>query len=256
MNINFFFAISRLLSQARERLLCNTLTLLVVFVLGLGCASPVMGAEPVTVWCGLSSVHEVALTFDDGPSPIYTHQILALLKQYQAKATFFVLGKKVEEYPQIIKAMVREGHEIGNHTFDHPRLTQTAKAVYERELERTRLDLDMLGCPNQPQLMRPPYSAYDKKLTSYLTNTKRDLVLWSLDSGDWRGLDAGTIVHNVLDRVKNGSIIVFHDSDEKSQADRRPTVEALKVILPALQAKGYRMVTISEMVDHLKPCHK
>jgi peptidoglycan/xylan/chitin deacetylase (PgdA/CDA1 family) len=230
--------------------------MLVVFGLGLGFANPVTGAEPVTIWCGPSSEHEVALTFDDGPSPIYTQQILALLKQYQAKATFFVLGKKVEEYPQIIKAMVREGHEIGNHTFDHPRLTQTAKAVCERELERTRLDLDLLGCPNQPQLMRPPYSAYDKKLTSYLTNTKRELVLWSLDSGDWRGLDAGTIVHNVLDRVKNGSIIVFHDSDEKNQADRRPTVEALKVILPALQAKGYRMVTISELSDRLRPCTK
>ena len=102
-------------------------------------------------------MHEVALTFDDGPSPVFTKEILALLKQYQAKATFFVLGKKVEEqYPQIIRAMVRDGHEMGNHTFDHPRLTQTAKRVCERELERTRLDLDLLGCSNQPQLMLVP----------------------------------------------------------------------------------------------------
>lgn len=240
----------------RDRLLCGTLILLVLFVVGFCCAGPVTGAEPVTIWCGPPLEHEVALTFDDGPSPLYTREILALLKQYQAKATFFVLGKKVEQYPQIIRAMVREGHEIGNHTFDHPRLTQTAKRACERELERTRLDLDLLGCSNQPQLMRPPYSAYDKQLTSYLTNTRRELVLWSLDSGDWRGLDAGTIVHNVLDRVKNGSIIVFHDSDEKSQADRRPTVEALKVILPILKARGYRMVTISELTDQLKPCNK
>jgi peptidoglycan/xylan/chitin deacetylase (PgdA/CDA1 family) len=230
--------------------------LLILLLLGAGLVCPAQAAQPVTMWCGSPSRHEVALTFDDGPSPLYTHKILDLLKQYQAKATFFVLGEKVEQYPQIIRAMVREGHEIGNHTFDHPRLTQTARQVCERELERTRLDLDLLGCSNQPQLMRPPYSAYDKQLTSYLTHTRRELVLWSLDSGDWRGLDAGTIVHNVLDRVKNGSIIIFHDSDEKSQADRRPTVEALKVILPILKARGYRMVTISELTDHLKPCNK
>ncbi len=242
--------------MVRDRLFCGTLSLLVLLAVSFCCAGAVNGAEPVTIWCGPSSEHEVALTFDDGPSPIYTQQILALLKQYNAKATFFVLGRKVEQYPQIIQAMVREGHEIGNHTFDHPRLTETAKLACERELERTRLDLDLLGCSNQPQLMRPPYSAYDKQLTSYLTHTKRELVLWSLDSGDWRGLDAGTIVHNVLDRVKNGSIIVFHDSDEKDQADRRPTVESLKVILPALQARGYRMVTISDLVDYVKTCNK
>ncbi len=227
--------------------------LLLVVSFGVGAAT---GAEPVTIWCGPTSEHEVALTFDDGPSPIYTRQILALLRQYQAKATFFVLGRKVEQYPRIIKAMMRDGHEIGNHTYDHPHLTQTAKPKCERELERTRLDLELLGCANQPQLVRPPYSAYDKQLTSYLTHTKRELVLWSLDSGDWRGLEAGTIVHNVLDRVKNGSIIVFHDSDEKDQADRRPTVAALKVILPALIARGYRLVTVSELAERVKPCSK
>jgi peptidoglycan/xylan/chitin deacetylase (PgdA/CDA1 family) len=256
MSIISFLPLSRWLAGARDRLFCGTLSLLVLLAVSFCWAGAVAGAEPVTIWCGPASEHEVALTFDDGPSPVYTHQIIALLKQYHAKATFFVLGRKVEQYPQIIKTMVQDGHEIGNHTYDHPHLTKTTKPLCERELERTRLDLDLVGCPNQPQLMRPPYSAYDKQLTTYLTHTNRELVLWSLDSGDWKGLDAGTIVHNVLDRVKNGSIIVFHDSDEKDQADRRPTVAALKVILPALQARGYRMVTISELANRVKPCHK
>jgi peptidoglycan/xylan/chitin deacetylase (PgdA/CDA1 family) len=239
----------------KDRLFWGMVTLLVLWVAGFCCAGAVSGAEP-GIWCGPASEHEVALTFDDGPSPRYTREILALLKQYQAKATFFVLGRKVEKYPQIIKAMLREGHEVGNHTFDHPRLTEIAKRECERELERTRLDLDLLGCPHQPRLVRPPFSAYDDQLTSYLKHTKRELVLWNLDSGDWQGLDAGTIVHNVLDRVKNGSIIVFHDGDEKGQADRRPTVAALKTILPALKARGYAMVTISELVDYVKPGSK
>ena len=256
MNINYFLALSRWLTPARNRLFFGTLSLLALAVVSFCPAGAARAADPVTIWCGAASEHEVALTFDDGPSPTYTHQILTLLKEYHAKATFFVLGRKVEQYPQIIKTMAADGHEIGNHTFDHPHLDKTTKSKCEQELERTDMDLDLLGCANKPDLVRPPYSAYDKQLTSYLTHTKRELVLWSLDSGDWRGLDADTIVHNVLDRVKNGSIIVFHDSDEKDSADRRPTVAALKVILPALQAKGYRMVTVSELAERAKPCHK
>ena len=97
-------------------------------------------------------------------------------------------------------------------------------------------------------MFRPPYSAWDERLKSYMAHTGRHLVLWSLDSGDWQGLAAPAIIKNVLGRVKNGAIIIFHDSDEYAKADRHPTVEALKTILPALQARGYRMVTVSELI--------
>ena len=96
--------------------------------------------------------------------------------------------------------------------------------------------------------MRPPYSEYDQRLLNYLDHTDQELILWSVDSGDWRGLPAPCMVKNVLRQVKNGSIIIFHDSDEHEQADRNPTVEALKSILPALQQAGYRMVTVSELL--------
>ncbi len=97
--------------------------------------------------------------------------------------------------------------------------------------------------------MRPPYSEYDQRLVSYLDHTDRELILWSVDSGDWRGLKARAIAQNVLSQVKNGAIIIFHDSDECGQADRTPTVEALKIILPALQKAGFRMVTVSELLE-------
>lgn len=235
--------------MVRNRILHGSWGLLVVLLVGVWFVCPVKGEPPVTIWAGEPSKPAVALTFDDGPSPRYTTKILALLKKYQAKATFFVMGAKVEKYPRLVKAMLRDGHEVGNHSFTHPRLTETSQLVRERELERTRLDLDLLGCPKEPMLIRPPYSAYDDRLVSYLTHTQRQLVLWSIDSGDWRGLDARHIARNVLGRAQNGSIVVFHDSDEKSRADRRATVNALKVILPALQALGYRMVTISELVE-------
>ena len=209
---------------------------------------PVKAAEPVTIWAGLPSEPAVALTFDDGPCSRYTTKILALLNQYQARATFFVLGCKVEKCPRLIKAMLRAGHEVGNHTFSHPRLTKTDQPGREREIETTSLDLELLGCPRKHQLIRPPYSASDDRLVSYTAHTRRQLVMWSIDSGDWRGLDARTIAYNVLSRVRNGSIIVMHDSDEKERADRNPTVEALRIVLPTLRDWGYRLVTVSELM--------
>jgi peptidoglycan-N-acetylglucosamine deacetylase len=222
------------------------LVALLLMVPGFSC--PVKGADTAPIWGGETSWHVVALTFDDGPSALYTPQVLSLLQQYQAQATFFVLGCHVEKYPQLIQTMLRAGHEVGNHSFSHPRLTTSEQPVREQELERTAVDLKLLGCPDQGMLFRPPYSAVDERLKSYLAHTRRRLVMWNIDSGDWQGLEAGAIVKNVLNRVRNGAIIIFHDADENGRKDRRATVEALKIILPALKAAGYRMVTISELV--------
>ena len=175
---------------------------------------------------------------------------MALLKRYGARGTFFVMRHKVEESPGLVRDLLKEGNEVGNHSFDHPRLTAADQATREQELERTAVDLDLLGCPDAGRLFRPPYSAYDSRLVNYLSHTHRKLVMWSLDSGDWRGLDAPTIVANVLNRVRNGSIIIFHDGDETGEADRRPTVAALAQILPALKAAGYRMVTVSDLIKN------
>jgi peptidoglycan/xylan/chitin deacetylase (PgdA/CDA1 family) len=222
-----------------------------------GALGTAWGADPVTIWAGPPNEKAVALTFDDGPSPIYTPQIMALLKQYGGHGTFFVMGCKVEHYPWLVQAQLRNGHEVGNHSFSHPQMTKEDQISRQRELERTGLDLDLLGCPQSSRLFRPPFSAYDDRLKSYVAHTGRRLVLWSIDSGDWRGLAAPAIIKNVLGRVVNGAIIIFHDSDHQSQADRRPTVEALRTILPALKAAGYRLVTVSELIhqhdSHLRP---
>jgi peptidoglycan/xylan/chitin deacetylase (PgdA/CDA1 family) len=222
---------------------------LAALLAGMGNICHVWAESPVVITSGGSSKAAVALTFDDGPSPLFTPQILALLKRYKAQGTFFVLGRKVEAHPGLIKDMMTAGHEVGNHTFSHPHLPKTDRLARTRELEHTRLALALLGCPRQKRIMRPPYSEYDQRLVSYLEHTDRDLILWSVDSGDWRGLAAPAIVHNVLTQVKNGSIIILHDSDENDRADRTPTVEALKIILPALEKAGYRMVTVSELLD-------
>jgi peptidoglycan/xylan/chitin deacetylase (PgdA/CDA1 family) len=223
----------------------GAILLLAVYCSGVG---SVWGAEPVTVWAGPAQEKAVALTFDDGPSATYTPQILALLRRYGAHATFFVIGHKVEQTPYLVKEELAGGNEVGNHTFTHPHLPAENQIARERELERTSLDLDLVGCPKADRLFRPPYSQTDDRLKSYMAHTGRHLVMWSIDSGDWRGLATPDIIKNVLGRLKNGAIIIFHDSDEYSKADRHPTVEALKTILPALKAQGYRMVTVSQLI--------
>ena len=154
----------------------------------------------------------------------------------------------MEKYPGLVQAELQAGHEVGNHSFSHPYLTESSQFTREKELERTDMALDRLGCPKKGRLIRPPFSAFDDRLTTYIAHKQQHLALWSIDSGDWQGLGSEAIVKNVLTRVKNGSIVIFHDSDEKDQADRTPTVEALEVILPALKAEGYELVTVSELV--------
>ena len=226
-----------------------TFVLVVSVLMGWGALDPARAESRLVITSGGSAKHAVALTFDDGPSPRYTPQILALLKQYQARGTFFVLGCKVEQHSGLIKEMLAAGHEVGNHTHSHCHLPKTDQLARARELERTCLALDLLGCPKNSRIMRPPYSEYDQRLVSYLGHTDREMILWSVDSGDWRGLEATAIARNVLNQVKNGAIIIFHDSDEGNQADRTPTVAALKIILPALQKAGYRLVTVSELLE-------
>jgi peptidoglycan/xylan/chitin deacetylase (PgdA/CDA1 family) len=223
------------------------LALLLALVLLALRPGPAAAADPVVIWGGPSTVRQVALTFDDGPSPRYTPEIMAVLQHYQAPATFFVLGRKVEQYPQLVQAMLQAGHEVGNHTFDHPRLPKMVDSVRESEVERTAVDLELLG-DRTARWIRPPYSAYDDRFKAYVAHTNGRLVLWSIDSGDWRGLDRDAIVKNVVNRVRPGAIIIFHDSDEYDKADRSPTVEALKLIVPALKAQGYRLVTVSQLV--------
>jgi peptidoglycan/xylan/chitin deacetylase (PgdA/CDA1 family) len=217
----------------------------ILLAFGLLQANPGQAAEPV--WAGSPQGHAVALTFDDGPSP-YTREILALLKHHQARATFFIMGSHAERYPWLVRALVQGGNEVGNHSFSHPHLTKMDELSRERELERTELDLDLLAGPGSHDLFRPPYSDYDARLLAYVAHTHRRLVLWSVDSGDWRGLGADAIVTNVLTQVRPGAIIVFHDGDEGGRADRQPTVAALARIIPALQAAGHRLLTVSELL--------
>jgi peptidoglycan/xylan/chitin deacetylase (PgdA/CDA1 family) len=207
-----------------------------------GLAGP---AGPICHGRGLKK--QVALTFDDGPHPSFTIQILSLLNKYAAQATFFVLGEHAAQYPEVIRELVDSGQEVGNHSFTHLRFPSKDEEAWPGEIERTELELDLLGCPDHG-LFRAPYSDYNPGLLQFLANIGQRLVLWSVDAADWREPDPMAITVNVVSQVEPGSIVVMHDSDETGEADRTPTVEALGLILPALLVRGYQCVTVSELL--------
>ncbi|WP_260865980.1 polysaccharide deacetylase family protein [Paenibacillus xylanexedens] len=188
----------------------------------------------------------IALTFDDGPDPVQTPEILALLQQYEAKATFFVLGKWAEKFPQLVMQEQQEGHEVANHTYAHTYAGRnTGVGTYIRDMDAAEKSILGAGAP-RPLLFRPPGGYYNDMVIQAAKEKGYTIVLWSWhqDTRDWASPGVTAITNKVLKNVRNGDIVLFHDKVEgKSQ-----TVQALARILPKLKQEGYRFVTVSELL--------
>lgn len=188
----------------------------------------------------------IALTFDDGPDHNKTPEILSLLKQYQAKATFFVVGNRVEKFPEIVKQTFLEGHEIGNHSFDHASFENISRTKLLNELTRTQ-DAIYRAIGQKPTLFRPPGGSYNESAVNICKENQLLTILWSWDQDtkDWTTPGVNKIVNKVLNNVDNGDIVLMHDYVYNSTQ----TVEALKIILPELIKRGYSFVTVSELIS-------
>ena len=178
----------------------------------------------------------VYLTFDDGPDPKNTPAILATLARYNAQATFFVVGRSAQAFPDLVQAEAAAGHAIGNHTFTHATLNGIGHDGFMREVLATR---DLLGGAGVPCL-RPPYGAQDAYTQSYAAEAGYSLVMWTLDSGDWKQPGTDIITARVLNNVRDGSIILMHDGG----GDRAQTSAALDIILADLTSRGYRFAAL------------
>ena len=185
----------------------------------------------------------VALTFDDGPLGTSTPTILTILKEKNVKATFFVAGERVKQFPALVKQEIAEGHEVGNHTYSHPRLTTLSKNKIEEELSKT--EKVILEVAPQPTLFRPPEGAYNDTVLQLARDKGYLIILWSIDTNDWRSPPVGDIVNTVLKDIKPGSIILLHDGKYPS-----PTPEALGFIIDSLTSLGYEFVTVSELLQY------
>jgi peptidoglycan/xylan/chitin deacetylase (PgdA/CDA1 family) len=188
-----------------------------------------------------------ALTFDDGPDPEFTPRLLDVLKQYRAKATFFMLGKAAERYPEVVRRAALEEHAIANHSWDHPSFPLIGRRARINQIVRCSEVL----APFEQRLFRPPYghqTVTSKIDAAWLGYT---VIGWNLVSQDWLDHDADWLADRVLKRIEPGSIINFHDAlvhyiDER-YIDRSPTVRGVELILQRLEDQ-YRFVTVPELL--------
>lgn len=186
----------------------------------------------------------IALTFDDGPHATYTPQILDLLAEYDAQATFFVVGEHAEKFPNLILRQQNEGHEIANHTYTHP-YSSTPEEL-ENELKKTNeIIFDITGTSSK--LYRPVGGSYNELTVDTAMQNGFKVVLWSWhqDTEDWKRPGTNKIVTKVLSGAKPGDIVLFHDAG----GNRSQTVKALEVILPELKKQGYEFVTVSDLLS-------
>ncbi|HYM12880.1 MAG TPA: polysaccharide deacetylase family protein [Bryobacterales bacterium] len=216
-----------------------------------GRSSPFFGPS---IWRGPSGKKQIVLTFDDGPSEA-TPQVLELLDLFSARATFFQCGQNVERLPAISKQVSEAGHEIGNHTYSHPRLPGCSAGRIREEIARTQQAVfDATGV--QPSLFRAPYGARWFGLRAALGEHGLTGVMWTVIGYDWEW-EAAEIAGHVVSHASEGGIVCLHDGDRTAaRVDRRNTVEAMRQILPKLCARGYTFVTAGGMLDQLRPSAK
>lgn len=181
----------------------------------------------------------IALTFDDGPHPEVTKQILELLQKYNAKATFFMIGSRVQHYPNLAREVRDAGHEIGNHTWTHPVLTKMSAAAIKKEYESTEQAIK--AATGQPSaFFRPPYGAINDSVRALI---QRESVNWTIDTLDWKHRDSTKLLPMVQKTLHNNAIVLMHDIHQS-------TADGLEPVLQYLQSEGYEFVTVSEVLPY------
>ena len=180
---------------------------------------------------------EVALTFDDGPSPKYTPLLLDGLKERNVRATFFLLGKNVKENQELVQRMQAEGHLLGNHTYNHVQLNKIPETTARQEILKTNNEIyEATG--KYPEYMRPPYGAWKKNMELCVEMLP---VFWDIDTLDWKSQNVDAILKAAGEEPEDGSIILMHDEYQTS-------VEAALLIIDRLKEKGYEFVTVDELI--------
>lgn len=206
--------------------------------------------DDIIIKHGNSEEKLIALTFDDGPDKDFTPQVLDILKKNDIKATFFVVGENVGWNPEILKREYEEGHAIGNHTFTHINVAKRDYSEVDKEINKTQEAIKkVIG--KEPSLFRPPYRAISREMCSIAKSKNMDIVLWSdLDPRDWSNPGVDYIVDTIMSKVKNGTIILLHDYNNLRNK-RSQTVQALDIVIPKLKEKGYKFVTVPELIENM-----
>src|SRR6266516_2541591 len=188
----------------------------------------------------------IAITFDDGPSATLTPKLLDILAAHHIKATFFVIGENVVEHPEIVARAAREGHEIGNHSWSHPNFGKMSDEGVRGQVQRTDDAIkDAAGA--RPTLLRPPYGSITARQKRWIHDQfGYQIILWDVDPYDWKRPGPSAVRNRILKETQPGSIVLSHDIHPG-------TIEAMPSTFDALEAKGFRFVTVSELIQMAKP---
>jgi peptidoglycan/xylan/chitin deacetylase (PgdA/CDA1 family) len=208
---------------------------------------PATPAEPAITF---NSVHVdgpfIALTFDDGPNATLTPKLLDLLAARHLKATFFVVGQNAADHPDILKRAVREGHEIANHSWSHPNLGKMSDEAVRRELQKTD-DAIVAAIGKRPTLMRPPYGSITAQQKRWIhAEFGYRVIIWDVDPLDWKRPGPAVVTSRILKETHAGSIILAHDIHP-------PTIDAMPATFEQLQKKGFKSVTVTELLAMATP---
>ncbi len=203
------------------------------------------GTNPQITWYVKTSEKAVALTFDDGPWRSSTPKILKILTENHALATFFVIGEQVQRDPQILQEETREHMEIGNHTYSHINLVHHSYSEDVADLQKASMAIQN-ATGHAPVLLRTPYGTYNAEVLKAASALHMHVIMWSWteDTRDWSNPGVQTIVSRVLAHIEPGDIVLFHDGG----SDRSQTIAALPIILKDLKLRGYRFVTVSQLM--------
>jgi len=183
----------------------------------------------------------IALTFDDGPSAKLTPKLLDLLAAHHIKATFFLIGENASEYRDLVAREIKDGHEVANHSWSHPNLAKMSDDGVRRQLRKTD-DAIRSAAGNSPTLMRPPYGSITPRQKRWINQEfGYKIVLWDVDPLDWRRPGPGVVCNRIVKNTRSGSIVLAHDIHPG-------TIEAMPCVLKELEAKGFKFVTVSELI--------
>jgi peptidoglycan-N-acetylglucosamine deacetylase len=183
----------------------------------------------------------IAMTFDDGPSATLTPKLLDLLTAHHIKATFFVIGENVAEHPEIVTRAAREGHEIANHSWSHPNFGKMSDESVRRQLQQTD-DVIKSATGKRPTLLRPPYGSITAREKRWIHDEfGYDIILWDVDPYDWKRPGPAVVRARILKETRPGSIVLSHDIHPG-------TIEAMPSTFDELEAKGFKFVTVSELI--------
>ncbi|OGF45418.1 MAG: hypothetical protein A2452_02295 [Candidatus Firestonebacteria bacterium RIFOXYC2_FULL_39_67] len=197
-------------------------------------------AEEMVIDVPLTPAKAVALTFDDGPHPEFTLKLLEILDKNDVKATFFVVGKQIKKYPEFLREIQKRGHEIGNHTFNHPLLTTLDRTGVINELELNKIEIKK-ETGMEVNIFRPPSGRYDEKVLEAALSKGFIPVLWSVSGSDYGSTDPKVVMNNVLSAVRNGDIILLHSGVEA-------TLKALPEIIAEIKKRCFEFKTVTQML--------